>query len=128
MHVDPAERRAYYRQWKQKNRDKVRGYEQKTRMQPGQKEKRRKYMLVHQYGLTFEAFQSLLQIQKGHCAICQTALALFEDANHKQAWVDHCHETGKIRGLLCSKCNTALGQFNDDSNLIRSALNYLEQR
>lgn len=40
--------------------------------------------------------------------------------------IDHCHKTGKVRGLLCKTCNTGIGHLKDDPNILRSAINYLE--
>lgn len=73
--------------------------------------------LKEKYGLSFEEFTSMLETQIGLCKIC---LLPMDKPN-----VDHCHLTGKIRGLLCVKCNTGLGKFNDDPELLKVALQYL---
>ena len=69
------------------------------------------------YGLTEGGFNRLLTEQGGCCAICRCV--------PKKYFVDHCHDTGKVRGLLCPGCNTALGQLNDDPTLVRRALEYI---
>lgn len=69
------------------------------------------------YGLTLEDFDKLLAAQKGLCKICQQPM--------KPAAVDHCHSTGRVRGLLCRKCNVGLGMFRDNPSLLRSAARYL---
>lgn len=86
----------------------------------------RKYkaFMKKRYGITWEDYQSLLDKQDGKCAICLTDNAQNNRTSGK-LFIDHCHSTGKVRGLLCSKCNHALGQFNDDENLLLSAVTYL---
>lgn len=69
------------------------------------------------YGLTMEAFDEMFQAQRGECLICQ-------DVMSKPA-VDHCHASGKVRGLLCRKCNSALGLLKDCPETIRRAAEYL---
>jgi hypothetical protein len=61
--------------------------------------------------------------QNGRCAICSTTLR----EGRGGAAVDHCHRTGKVRGLLCSPCNTAIGKLREDPALFASALAYLER-
>lgn len=65
--------------------------------------------------------KEMFQKQNNKCAICNDDRNLFI----KGLAVDHCHKTGKIRGLLCSKCNIGLGQFKDDINLLNKAIKYL---
>jgi hypothetical protein len=73
------------------------------------------------YGVTEEQFVALLEGQGGRCAICFS-----DDPGRGKDWnVDHDHATGAVRGLLCSKCNLALGGFRDDASLLRSAVAYL---
>lgn len=78
------------------------------------------------YGLSLEGYSNLMKVQEGRCAICQRTP---EEAHPKlPRWlaVDHCHETGRIRGLLCTDCNTSIGKFNDDPARLRRAAEYLE--
>lgn len=75
------------------------------------------------YGMTIEDYDLMLANQGGRCAICESG-----DSGRKGARfaIDHNHETGVIRGLLCRACNTGLGLLNDDPERIRNAAKYLE--
>ena len=78
------------------------------------------------YGITLEEYLSLHKEQQGLCAICGKAeSSQIKSGKQKSLAVDHCHETGKVRGLLCFKCNSALGKFNDDPDLLRKAIIYI---
>lgn len=77
--------------------------------------------LLKLYHLSEEGFWDLFSEQDGKCAICLKPL-VFGD---KETSVDHCHKTGKVRGLLCFSCNTGLGRFSDDPRLLRIAYLYL---
>lgn len=72
------------------------------------------------YGLTRGQFMDLLAEQGGVCAICQEAEIL-----EAYLTVDHCHDTGEVRGLLCRACNGGLGLFRDDPSRLEAALEYL---
>ncbi|WP_224790320.1 endonuclease VII domain-containing protein [Pseudomonas fluorescens] len=76
---------------------------------------------LKQYGMTLECFNKLLVKQGGGCAICG------KHANPKGYClaVDHCHESGRIRGILCTNCNRGLGLFRDSTDLIKRAIEYL---
>ena len=79
--------------------------------------------LKRNYGLTFEEFESMLSDQDNCCAICGSTKPL---GRHKRFNVDHHHKTGKVRGLLCSNCNTALGLVDDNIHTLKSMIKYLE--
>lgn len=82
---------------------------------------RRAYNLKTNFGLTPEKFVEMLAAQGGACAICKTG-----DPGSKGTFhVDHSHETGIVRGLLCSRCNLSLGLFKDDPLLLSRAIEYL---
>lgn len=72
-----------------------------------------------QYGITPEQYDEMFDKQKGTCAICG------HSPEGRRLDVDHCHRSGEVRGLLCNKCNQAIGLFNDEPNLIERALEYL---
>lgn len=75
------------------------------------------------YGLTPEGKTAMLEAQGGVCACCGSP-----SPNHKQGWVvDHCHDTGKVRGILCQPCNLALGKVKDSTNHLRALITYLEK-
>lgn len=78
---------------------------------------------VRRYGLTEAQFRELLEKQKGCCAICGTDTPGGQGRFH----VDHCHKSGHVRGLLCSNCNTGLGQFKDSPGLMLRGADYLEK-
>ena len=63
----------------------------------------------------------MLGAQNGRCAICGRP-----ETEAGGLAVDHCHATGKVRGLLCTLCNTALGKFRDRTDILRAAIRYLE--
>lgn len=96
--------------WKKRNPDKV-------------KEHTRRGNLKSRFGITVEEYTSMFNSQQGCCSICNKHQSDFR----RNFAVDHCHITGKVRGLLCVNCNTAIGKLNDNPELLRSALSYLEK-
>lgn len=86
---------------------------------------RRAYTLKLRHGLTENEYASLLQLQDGKCKICGSIKSNSSIGPHLR--VDHCHKSGKIRGLLCHYCNVALGMFKDNPDILVSALNYLKE-
>lgn len=83
-------------------------------------EHNRRYNLKKFYGITPEEYDKILREQGGTCSICHGTETVGRLA------VDHCHSTGRVRGLLCTNCNQAIGKLKDDSQLLRNAINYLE--
>lgn len=75
--------------------------------------------LKRKYGITLDKYNELLEDQQGVCKICCSNTS-------RRLAVDHCHQTGVIRSLLCSKCNTALGLTNENKEILQSMINYLE--
>lgn len=80
-----------------------------------------------QFGITAIEYDNILISQNNGCAICKETFS-HKHQNGKAAKlaVDHCHVTGKIRGLLCSKCNMGLGLFRDNVDFLNEAVNYLK--
>lgn len=74
------------------------------------------------YGLTFADYNAMLKKQNGLCAICSSS----PPYHHKKRLnIDHCHTTGRVRGLLCDACNRALGLLKDSPDLMLKAISYL---
>ena len=88
---------------------------------------KRKANLAANYGLTVADYNALLREQGGVCAICGKDEPNAHGRNGKKfrLSVDHCHATGGVRGLLCQKCNRAIGLLGDDPVLMRKAISYL---
>lgn len=86
------------------------------------------HSLKKQYNIGIEDYKIMLENQKGVCAICGEKEKSVAPTTKKirQLNVDHCHSTGKIRGLLCSSCNNGLGRFNDSIKKLENAIEYLK--
>ena len=107
------ERLAYQRAHRAKNADKYREYNAKWHRE-NRKNNPAKVRAMHlksNYGITLETYETMLTSQDGVCAACGRSP---EQERHKVLHVDHCHNSEVIRGLLCSRCNTALGLVEDD--------------
>lgn len=104
--LSQADKNAYARAWRSRNRDKVLDNNLRVR-----------------YGIRLTDYNRMLDEQGGCCAICGT-----REWGRKGPHVDHNHETGEVRGILCSGCNTGLGQFHEDPNRMRLAIRYLETK
>lgn len=74
------------------------------------------HSLRYNYGLSLEDWNSMNEAQDGRCRLCRRKRKLF---------VDHCHETGRVRSLLCSRCNTGMGCFEDSVDMLKRAIHYL---
>ena len=126
------------KKWHDKNTEKVRAYNE------SRKDSRREYHKVryaqnlerytdshlrNEYGITLADVQRMYEEQDGKCSVCCRAgvLRFREERTKKEIRlvVDHCHATGRVRGLLCDRCNTLLGMAQDDKALLRRAIKYL---
>ena len=74
--------------------------------------------LARRYGMTAKDYDDLLQQQGGKCAVC---------GSENRLCVDHCHQSTKVRGILCDRCNVALGAANDDPDVLRGLADYLDR-
>lgn len=79
------------------------------------------YKKLGQYGLTIAEYKKMVEYQQNKCVICQQSCKQFPTLS-----IDHNHVTGKVRGLLCSRCNSGLGFFGDDINLLERAIAYIQ--
>ena len=93
--------------WRKNNQDKRYVNNRPTRMR--------------RFGLTVDQYEAILEKQSGVCALCSSP------PKKRKLAVDHCHETGRIRGLLCSNCNTGLGKMGDNIAGLERAILYLSE-
>lgn len=87
----------------------------------------RHYGLKRYYGIDLAKYQEMLLAQNGVCAICSKPETSVVNGKIKPLAVDHCHNSEKIRGLLCARCNQAVGLFGEDVNALSKAIDYLHK-
>lgn len=140
-----ARRKEYMRNWRRENRDHIKNY---NRQWSEGNEDRRSYMteynrklwadpefrklererkLFAQYRMTENDFNRMWKEQNGNCAICEVPM-LPRGKKRFSASIDHNHETGEVRGLLCSRCNKGIGSLRDDPEVLQKAADYLFER
>ncbi len=100
--------------WKKNNPDKVRQIKRRYYKQTAAKQ--RELYIRSKYGLSSAQFNSMLDQQSGVCAICEDV---------PPTAVDHDHDTGRVRGLLCANCNFGIGFLRDSARILNSAVEYL---
>ena len=115
----------YYKEYRKQNKEKLATYNNEWR--EANKEHNAlqltKARLKRKYNITIEEYEALLESQDHSCKVC----GKHATENHQgKLYIDHCHTTGKVRGLLCMKCNSALGLLNDDPEIIGNLLEYLK--
>ncbi len=81
---------------------------------------------LKRYGINTRQFNDMLKTQNNLCAICLQPETQIQHGKLRPLCVDHNHKTGEIRALLCNDCNTGLGKFKDDINLLEKSINYLK--
>ena len=82
--------------------------------------------LKRMYGITLEQWQEMFDNQDGRCAVCgKEESAVHHSGKRRNLAVDHCHDTGIVRGLLCTECNRGIGSFRDNIEFLENAIRYL---
>lgn len=110
-----------YRSWHKNNPEKSK--EQSKQWRNNHPKRTIGFYLKSKYNITLKDYNTLFEQQNGYCAICGT-----HQTNFKLRFaVDHNHRTGEVRGLLCFKCNWILGRTNDNINVFKNAISYLEK-
>ena len=127
-------RASYNLEWKEGNREKLRtkskNYYESNRgtvaeknkiYREENKEKIRGQKLSYKYGVSLATYNYMYEKQNGLCYICG------KEQTRRPLCVDHCHETGVVRHLLCDRCNLVLGSVKDDSTLLIDMASYLKE-
>jgi len=112
----------YYEKNKEKDKKRCLENYYKNKDDPSKKLKWRESQLKIKYNLTIDDWNLMYEEQDYLCAICKTD----EPKGNGLFHVDHCHSSGKVRGLLCHHCNVALGSFKDDIEVLERAIRYLK--
>ena len=95
------------------------------KLKPVDAEALRARMLKRNYGITPKDYDAMVETQNNECLIC---FASGDKERNKRLVVDHCHASGKVRGLLCNKCNLLLGHADDTIDRLERAILYLKER
>lgn len=117
--------------YREKNRDKIAARARKYRESNPEKvrESVRKSAIKYRYGITAEEYEAMLVDQDGLCAICDKPETRCDRKTGQplRLVIDHCHATGRVRALLCSRCNVALGMANDEVETLLEMANYVRR-
>ena len=98
-------------------------HQEYKRASPTTPRNRKAEKLQLRYGLTYEQWENMRQAEGYRCMIC----GISEDEIGKKLDVDHCHDSGKVRGILCNPCNTVLGHARDKIEILEAAVVYLKE-
>lgn len=123
--MDKADRNKYMKEWNLKNRERLLPARRKRVQEDPDHVRNSK--LKSQYGISLEEYNLMYEKQGGVCAICLKPEKSIDKRTGKiyNLSVDHCHNTSKVRGLLCIKCNTGIGKFDDNTQTLLNAVKYL---
>lgn len=115
------EEREYQREYYDANKERLTDYKRKWRIENFEKFKNQQ--LLWKFGITISEYNDMFSEQEGKCVIC----GIHQNELTKSLAVDHCHETGNIRGLLCQTCNLMLGYSGDDIEILKKSIKYLNK-
>jgi hypothetical protein len=130
------QQKSYYQRNKEKVKAAAKQYALSNKEKIREREKARRarnpsayhaYFVKRKYGITIEQYNQMLADQKGICATPNCMNDGSEDKRRRRLFVDHCHTTGKVRGLLCCTCNRVLGMLKESPPLIRGLADYIER-
>lgn len=116
--------RKYSKSYRKNNEvymEQARKYQKNHVLNPDIKKSRKDVKLRKTYGITIEQYSILLETQSGKCAICKLK------EQKRELAVDHNHTTGKVRGLLCHKCNVSLGLLKESTENMESMISYVKR-
>lgn len=98
------------------------GISQRSKCRSCNEKRKYKAFIKRTYGITWGDYEEMFDKQKGCCAICKSKVS---SRRTERLYVDHCHNSLEVRGLLCGNCNNGLGQFKDSPRLLQRAIDYL---
>lgn len=116
---------ANHNRWNSENRERIRAQAKARRWKDVEKsrEKERKKSVYSAYGITFEQKEAMFEAQGRKCAACGG-----DEPRSKKGWhIDHCHDSGRIRGILCHSCNASLGNAGDSAERLHALIAYLRK-
>lgn len=122
--------RTYQKRYYQSHKEELKPYHREYYLNHKESESdHSKSLRPKKYGLTPDEYSDLLKSHDGVCAICgkQETAKAYKTDNIRQLSIDHDHTTGKVRGLLCSKCNLMVSHADDSPSILRKAADYLER-
>lgn len=122
--VSPEKQREYYRNNPGRYKEAQKRYRQTEKYREGLRDRTYK----RKFGISLEMYDKMLEEQNSVCKIChcpETSMGAWGEV--KRLAVDHCHDTGIVRGLLCDRCNHLLGLAKDSQTLLSSAIKYLKE-
>lgn len=106
----------------EKDKRATNGIAQRSKCRECDEFRKYKRFIEKTYEFSWQKYEEMFNAQSGKCAICESKIS---SNRTSRLFIDHCHETMKVRGLLCSSCNHGLGQFKDSPKLLQKAINYL---
>jgi hypothetical protein len=112
----------YAKTYASRHPEKVKMYKENYNKSEKGIESKRRYLLRKCYGITLEEYNTMLDNQGHRCAACGA-----EEPRGVNWHVDHCHTSGKLREVLCARCNVTLGQVDDSIEVLQSLVTYLEK-
>ncbi len=112
--------------WRKNNKELYKQIYKERNDRPDVKIRNRQHSLLRNYGITIEQYEEISKQQKHLCKICNLPETRIASGKVSYLAVDHCHMTGKIRGLLCLNCNRMLGAAKDSIETLLIAINYLK--
>ena len=119
--ADPEKAKAAVKRWQQENSERLNAYRRERNAKPEVKRRLRDGYYRRTYGVSADEVDEMLRRQGGGCAVCGDKPERLASMH-----LDHDHEAGRLRGLLCLSCNQGIGKFRDDPDLLRAAADYLE--
>jgi hypothetical protein len=123
------ERKEYMREYRKPEERRIKERESGIRWNKRNPHIEKNAHLKRKYNITLEDYNKMLDEQNGVCSICKDSETKIFKKTGKvtDLAVDHCHSTGKVRGLLCWNCNTSIGKMKDSVELLQNAIEYLKK-